>query len=82
MNELLSANGGSPEPDLIGSLVDADMGAYYNWINQQRLTGAEKSAFLVWFEDHNQAVVIGPSVPHGTESSSPTNMKQLLSWIV
>jgi len=82
MNELLSANGGSPEPDLIGSLADADMGAYYNWINQQRLTGAEKSAFLVWFEDHNQAVVIGPTVPRGTESSSPTNMKQLLSWIV
>ncbi len=82
MNELLSASAASAEPDPIGSLIDGDMGAYYNWINQQRLTGAEKSSFLVWFEDHNLAVVIGPSVPRGTESSTATDVKQLLSWIV
>lgn len=82
MNELLSASSASAEPDPIGSLIDGDMGAYYNWINQQRLTGAEKSSFLVWFEDHNLAVVIGPSVPRGTESSTATDVKQLLSWIV
>jgi len=81
MNELLSAGGGQSEPDLIGSLVDADMGAYYNWINQQRLPGAERASFLVWFENHNSAVVIGPSVPRGTESSGATNISQLLSWI-
>jgi hypothetical protein len=81
MNELLSANDGGSEPDLIGSLVDADMGAYYNWINQQRLPGAERSSFLVWFENHSSAVVIGPSVPHGTESSGATDIGQLLSWI-
>jgi len=81
MNELLSAGGGQSEPDLIGSLVDADMGAYYNWINQQRLPGAERASFLVWFENHNSAVVIGPSVPRGTESSGVTNISQLLSWI-
>jgi hypothetical protein len=82
MNELLSADNASSEPDLIGSLIDADMGAYYNWINQQRLPGADKSAFLVWFENHGHAVVVGPSVPRGTESSSATDVKQLLSWIV
>ena len=31
---------GNAELDLAGSLVDADMGAYYNWLNQQRLPGA------------------------------------------
>jgi hypothetical protein len=82
MNELLSATNGTAEPDWIGSLIDADMGAYYNWINQQRLTGAEKSAFLAWFEDQNQAVVIGPSVPRGTVSNSSTTVEQLLSWIL
>lgn len=82
MNELLSASRGAVEPDPIGSLIDGDMGSYYNWINQQRLTGAAKSAFLVWFEDHNQAVAIGPTVPRGTESSARTDMKQLLSLVV
>jgi len=82
MNELLSPEDEHPEQDPVGSLVDADMGAYYNWLNQQRLPGAEKSAFLAWFEGHSSAIVIGPTVPQGTESNETTDMKQLLSWIV
>ena len=82
MNELLNPAGEPPQLDPLGSLVDGDMGAYYNWINQQRLSGAEAGAFLAWFEGHNSAVVIGPTVPRGTESSEPTDMKQLLSWIL
>jgi hypothetical protein len=81
MNELLSGRQDQVELDPVGSLIDADMGAYYNWINQQRLNGAERSSFLAWFEDHNQAVVIGPAVPHGTESDSNTDLSKLLSWI-
>ena len=80
MNELLSANPGAAEPDPVGSLIDGDMGAYYNWLNQQRLPGAEQSSFLVWFEGHNQALMAGPSVPRGTESTSEMNLKQLLNW--
>jgi hypothetical protein len=82
MSELLVPGSEHAELDPVGSLVDADMGAYYNWINQQRLAGAEKSAFLGWFEGHNTAVVIGPTVPRGTESNALTSMKQLLSWIL
>ena len=82
MNELLAEAQRRPELDPQGSLVDADMGAYYNWLNQQRLPGAEASAFLAWFEGHNSAVVIGPTVPRGTVSNKPADMKQLLSWIV
>jgi hypothetical protein len=80
MNELLTANIAQPELDFIGSLVDADMGAYYNWVNQQRLPGAEQSSFIVWFERHNQALAIGPGTPRGTESKSPADLKQLLEW--
>ena len=80
MNELLSANVAHPELDLIGSLIDGDMGAYYNWLNQQRLPGAERSSFLVWFEGHNQAVAIGPATPRGTESKSPAALAQVLEW--
>ena len=79
MNELMSVGDSIPELDPMGSLIDADMGAYYQWINQQRLPGAEKSSFLVWFEGHSQAVAIAPSLPHGTESNSALDLGQLLS---
>jgi len=80
MNELLYGVHGAPELDLIGSLVDADMGAYYNWLNQQRLPGAEQSTYLVWFEGHNKAVAIGPALPRGTESNAAADLHQLLAW--
>jgi len=79
MNELLSGSASNLELDPTGSLIDADMGAYYQWINQQRLPGAERSSFLVWFEGHSQALAIGPSLPHGTESNSALDLGQLLS---
>src|SRR6266849_9555620 len=82
MNELLTAVQDRPEPDVIGSLIDADMGAYYNWLNQQRLAGEEQSSFLAWFEDHSEAVAIGPSMPRGTESVTAIDMSQLLSWLI
>lgn len=82
MNELLSANSNQQEMDVVGSLMDADMGAYYNWLNQQRLPGAEKSSFLVWFEGHNSALAISPSIPRQTESESEADMTKILSWLV
>jgi hypothetical protein len=80
MYELLSASADHPELDYVGSLIDADMGAYYNLLNQQRLPGAERSSFLVWFEGHSQALAIGPSMPRGTASTSAPDLGQLLSW--
>jgi hypothetical protein len=79
MNELLSSTRANAELDFTGSLVDADMGAYYHWINQQRLPQSERSSFLVWFEGHSQALVISPSFPKGTESNSELDLAQLLS---
>ena len=81
MNELLSAKHKATEVDPEGSLVDADMAAYYTWLNQQRLSGADQAAFLVWFEGHSQAVAIGPSLPRGTVSTAPTTLQQILGWI-
>lgn len=80
MNELLSPTAGHQELDLLGSLVDGDFGAYYNWLNQQRLPGAEQSCFLVWFEGHNQALAIGPTTPRGTESTAAADLQQVLGW--
>ena len=81
MNELLYGNPASRELDPAGSLVDADMGAYYNWLNQQRLSGASQASFLVWYEGHGEALMIGPSVPRGTVSNDKTDFKTLLNWI-
>ncbi len=82
MNELLTSGHGDPELDLTGSLIDADMGAYYNWLNQQRLPGAEQSAFLVWFEGHNQALAIGPSIPRGTVSTTVADLSELVALVL
>jgi hypothetical protein len=79
MNEMLSAVRDQAELDPVGSLIDGDMGAYYNWLNQQRLPGSDRASFLAWFEGHNQAVAIGPSWPRGTESKTSADLRQLLS---
>jgi hypothetical protein len=82
MNELISESAKAPaEVDVIGSLVDGDFAAYYNWLNQQRLAGAEHSSFLVWFEGHSQALAIGPSIARGTESRSATDLQQVMGWM-
>jgi hypothetical protein len=81
MNELLEGVKQNTEIDPQGSLIDADMGAYYTWISQQRLVGAEQSRFLVWFEGHPEAVVIGPGLPKGRVDSTETDVAGLLRKI-
>jgi len=77
MNEMLS-NETAADVDFAGSLIDADIGAYYHWLSQQRLPGAERSVFVAWFEGHNQAIVISPALPKGTQSTSALNMSALV----
>jgi len=81
MNEMLSPSAEQVELDPVGSLVDADMGAYYNWINQQRLPGSEKSLFLAWFENHQEAIAISPTLPRGTVSTGTIDLRGVLSWM-
>lgn len=81
MNELLMASSQKPSPDPEGALIDADMGAWYTWLNLQRLPGADQSSFMVWFEGHNQAVITGPSLPHGTVDATPIDLRGLLRKI-
>ncbi|MBV9611112.1 MAG: hypothetical protein JO091_01515 [Acidobacteriaceae bacterium] len=79
MRELLSGMEQQPRVDPQGSLIDADMGAYYTWINQQRLAGAEHASFLVWFENHAEALAIAPSLGRGVENTTPVDLRELLS---
>ncbi|MGC1872888.1 MAG: hypothetical protein WA700_18155 [Acidobacteriaceae bacterium] len=81
MNELLKRNPLTQPTDPEGSLVDADMGAYYTWINQGRLAGGDQARFLAWFESHGLAIAIAPSLPGGTTSDAPSSMKKILEWM-
>jgi hypothetical protein len=79
MNELLSEMQHKPELDPQGSLVDADMGAYYTWLNLQRLPGSDRAAFLVWFEGHNEAVAISPRLGRGVVSDAEMDLAAILT---
>ncbi len=81
MNELLAEHQRTPELDPQGSLIDADMGAYYTWLNQERLAGEEKSAFLAWFEDHGEAVAIAPKLERGKRSAAAIGLDELITQI-
>ena len=80
MNEMLS----SVEPvalDPAGSLIDADMAAYYTWIDLRRLRGSDELRFLVWYEDHGEALLIGPGLPRATSSDSAVSVEQLIRML-
>ena len=79
MDELLGGIEKKNETDAHGSLIDGDMGAYYTWINMQRLAGAEQARFLVWFEGHSEALAIAPGLKAGTELNAPIDMTDLLA---
>jgi hypothetical protein len=79
MNELLSETQRKPEMDPQGSLVDADMGAYYTWLNLQRLSGSGQAAFLVWFEGHNEAVAVSPRLGRGVVSAADMDITAILT---
>lgn len=77
MNELLAEHQRPAELDPQGSLVDADMGAYYTWLNQQRLAGDDQAAFLAWFEDHSEVVAVAPGLERGKRSDTPIELAEL-----
>lgn len=81
MNDALMETSRTPEPDPAGALIDADMGAYYTWLNQARLPGADTSAFVVWFENHPEALVISASSPRGRQSDRRLNLLELIDSV-
>lgn len=81
MNEMLS---GAPQAGLdpAGSLVDAEQGALYTWINLRRLPMAEKAACLVWHEASGEAVAVGPRLSAATHIAAPQSMQQALQLLI
>ncbi len=81
MDELLGGGRKESALDREGSMIDGDMGAYYTWVNMQRLAGADSARFLAWFEGHSEAVAIGPGLKAGTEDAAPIEMAGLLKRV-
>lgn len=81
MEQLLTSDPLQQPQDKQGSLIDADMGAYYTWINQSRLAGANQSRFLVWLEGQRLACAISPTLAAGTTATASANLRQVLEWM-
>lgn len=76
-NELLrAADPSSMDPD--GALRDAEIGAYYTWIEMKRISSPRQGTFLAWVEGTSQAVLIGNNAPHGTQCNTPLQLKDAL----
>ncbi len=72
----------SPETDRLdpeGSLQDADMGAWYAWIEMNRITAQGNGTFFAWLEGSRRGVLIGRSTPAGTASNTPMTLEQALT---
>jgi hypothetical protein len=80
MNDLLLPAAAEEQLDPHGSLIDADMGAFYTWINLMRLSGAEKSRFIACHEGGCQALAVAPGIAAGTVSSQPCDLARILRW--
>lgn len=77
-DEMILDKGEAVPIDPQGSLMDADMGAFYIWLNQRRLPRSEEATFVVWFENHSEALMIAPHLTAGTESHAPLSFEDLL----
>ena len=64
------------DPD--GSLRDAEMGAYYTWIEMDRISTPGKNTFIAWAEGTTQAVLVGGSAPGGTRCDTALHLKEAL----
>jgi hypothetical protein len=45
------------------------------------LSGSEQAAFVVWFEGHNQALAIAPSLKAAAREDRPTTLRDILKQV-
>ena len=86
MNDLVLASAAEEQLDPHGSLIDADMGAYYTWLNLTRLPGAEKSRFIACHEGGSEAIAIAPTLAAGHQfqpgmhAATGSAMDGIITW--
>jgi hypothetical protein len=73
---------GTADLDPDGSLIDADMAAYYAYLELAQLPGAAEASLLVWFEDRPLAFTAGPRIPKNTTTGTACTLTDMLSDLV
>jgi hypothetical protein len=68
-----------PESDAQGAYRDAEMGAYYNWLEMRRISAPGKLTFVAWVEDRPLAVVLGANAPAGSVCSTAMTLTEAIS---
>ncbi len=77
MNEMFASTTiSSLDPQ--GSFRDAEMGAYYNWIEMSRIAEPGKLTFLAWVEDRPLAVILSSNAAAGTVCRDPLTVTKAL----
>ena len=66
------------EVDAEGSLRDAEMGAYYNLLDMDRISERGRHVFVLWLEGTSNAIIVAPHAPAGTRSDAPTTLQDAL----
>ncbi|MGO4214060.1 hypothetical protein AB4043_24975, partial [Terriglobus sp. YAF25] len=77
-NEMVS----DPESKVLdpeGSLVDAEMDAYYNWIEMGRIAAPGKLTVLAWVEGSSKAVMVSAKTKPNTISNQAVTIEQALT---
>ncbi|MFL6417649.1 MAG: hypothetical protein ACJ74Y_18505 [Bryobacteraceae bacterium] len=78
INDLVIRKVADADLDPAGSLVDADMAAYYTWLELQKLPGAERAVFLAWFPGRGEALACSPSMAANVISTSRIKIAKIL----
>lgn len=73
---LYRAGDDSPDPE--GALRDAEMGAYYNFLEMDRITSPGRGTFVVWIEGTKAGVLIAPGAPAGARTDMTMSLKDAL----
>jgi hypothetical protein len=78
LNQMFDAATNVEVPDPEGSLRDADMGAYYIWLDLMRIAAPGRITFLAWREGQRHAVLITPRTPAGKSDDAPLTLAAAL----
>jgi len=62
------------------SLIDGEMGAFYNWIEMNWISAPGKLTTLVWAEGSQRAVLIGPGTQPNTISHQRVTVLEALAF--